>query len=97
MSFSAQGFHDHTPGFHAQHMGYDQHAEGYHGPYMSYQPHQAPPVGYHHHQPHQPPPMDQEPPVDLARFDTRLTTIEEGQQEIHNTLRQHAQWYEHTA
>jgi hypothetical protein len=39
--------------------------------------------------------MDQEPPVDLARIDTRLTTIQEGQQEICNTL-QHTQWQKHT-
>jgi hypothetical protein len=39
--------------------------------------------------------MDHEQSVDLARIDTRLTTIEEGQQEIRNTLHQYAQWQEH--
>jgi hypothetical protein len=39
--------------------------------------------------------MGPEQLVDLARIDTRLTTIEEGQQEIRNTLHQHAQWQEH--
>jgi hypothetical protein len=58
--------------------GFHDQTPGFHDPYM----------GHHH----QPPPMDQDPPVDLARIDTRLTTIEEGQQEIHNTLHQHAQW-----
>jgi hypothetical protein len=61
--------------------GFNDHMLGFHDPYMG-----------HHHQPS---PMDQDPPVDLACIDTRLTTIEEGQQEIRNTLHQHTQWYEH--
>jgi hypothetical protein len=40
--------------------------------------------------------MGHEQPVDLTRIDTRLTTIDEGKQEICNTLHQHAQWQEHT-
>jgi hypothetical protein len=40
--------------------------------------------------------MGHEQPVDLACIDTRFTTIEEGQQEICNTLHQQAQWQEHT-
>jgi hypothetical protein len=43
-------------------------------------------MGHHHH--HQPPPMGHEQSVDLARINTRLTTIEEGQQKIRNTLHQ---------
>jgi hypothetical protein len=46
--------------------GYHDSPVGYQGPYMG----------------HHPPPMDHEQPVDLTRFDTRLTTIEEGQQKI---------------
>jgi hypothetical protein len=61
--------------------GFHDHTTGFHGPYM----------GHHHH----PPPMDHEQLVDLVRIDTRLTTIEEGQQEICNTLHQYAQWQEH--
>jgi hypothetical protein len=45
-------------------------------------------MGHHHHHP---PPMGHEQPVDLARIDTRLITIEEGHQEIRNTLHQHVQ------
>jgi hypothetical protein len=40
--------------------------------------------------------MGHEQSVDIARIENRLTTIEEGQQEIRNTLHQHAQWQEHT-
>ena len=40
------------------------------------------PTGYHEQQ------------MEYARFDTRLTTIEENQQEIQNTLHQHSQWQE---
>jgi hypothetical protein len=50
-------------------------------------------MGHHHYHPA---PMGHDQPVDLARIDTRLTTIEEGQQEIRNTHHQHAQWQEHT-
>ena len=32
--------------------------------------------------------------MEHARFDTRLTTIEESQHEIQNTLHQHSQWKE---
>jgi hypothetical protein len=41
-------------------------------------------------------PMDHEQLVDLARIDTRLTTIEENQQKFCNTLHQHVQWQEQT-
>jgi hypothetical protein len=34
--------------------------------------------------------MGHEQPIDLTCFDTRLTTIEEGQQDIRNTLHQQA-------
>jgi hypothetical protein len=39
-------------------------------------------MGYHEQQ------------MEHARFDTRLTTIEEVHQEIWNTLHQHSQWQE---
>ena len=32
--------------------------------------------------------------MEHARFDTRLTTIEETQHDIQNTLHQHSQWKE---
>jgi hypothetical protein len=51
--------------------GFHDHTLGFHGPYM----------GHHH-----PSPMGHEQPVNLACVDTRLTTIEEGQQDIRNTL-----------
>ena len=38
------------------------------------------PMGYHDQQ------------MQHARLDTRLTTIEETQQDIQNTLHQHSQW-----
>jgi hypothetical protein len=56
---------------------------GFDGPYM----------GHHHH--HHQPPMGHEQPVELASINTKLTTIEEDQQQIRNTLHQHAQWQEH--
>ena len=40
------------------------------------------PIGYHEQQ------------MEYACFDTRLTTIEENQQEIRNTLHEHSQWQE---
>ena len=44
---------------------------------LSYHDHQ---MGYHDQQ------------MDHSRLDTRLTTIEETQQDIRNTLHQHSQW-----
>jgi hypothetical protein len=44
--------------------------------------HHPTPMGYHEQQ------------MEHAHFNTRLTTIEEGQQEIQNTLHQHFQWQE---
>jgi hypothetical protein len=68
--------------------GFHDHTPGFHGPYMGHH--------HHHHHHHQPPPMGHEQSVDLACIDTRLTTIEDSQQENRNTLHQQAQWQEHT-
>ena len=54
-------------------------AHGFHDQHMGHHP---PPMGYHEQQ------------MEHARFDTRLTTIEENQHEIQNTLHQHSQWQE---
>jgi hypothetical protein len=48
---------------------------GYHDQDMGHHP---PPMGYHEQQ------------MEHARFDTRLTTIEESQHETQNTLHQHS-------
>ena len=52
---------------------------GFHDQHIGHHP---PPMGYHEQQ------------MEHARFDNRLTTIEEGQQEIQDTLNQHSQWQE---
>jgi len=59
--------------------GFHDHPMGYHDQDTG---HHLPPMGYHEQQ------------MEHARFDTRLTTIEENQLEIQNTLHQHFQWQE---
>jgi len=59
--------------------GFHDHPMGYHDQDMG---HHLPPMGYHEQQ------------MEHARFDTRLTTIEENKHEIQNTLHQHSQWQE---
>jgi hypothetical protein len=59
--------------------GFHDHPTGSHNHHMGHHP---PPKGYH------------EQLVEHAHFDTRLITIEEGYQEIRNTLYQHTLWQE---
>ena len=59
--------------------GFHDHPTGYHDQHMGHHP---PPMGYYEQQ------------MEHARFDIRLTTIEENQHEIQNTLHQHSQWQE---
>ena len=67
-----------------QQQSYEEVSSGHQGGCMSfsYRGHHDHPTGYHEQQ------------MEYARFDTRLTTIEENQQEIWNTLHQHSQWQE---
>ena len=59
--------------------GFHDHPTGYHDQHMG---HHLLPMGYHEQQ------------MEHARFDTRLSTIEENQHEIQNTLHQYSRWQE---